>query len=318
MTAKRKLSYRENTEQKNLLNQFLAEHGVQLSEETLDKLYQFADLVVDTKEFGNLISAKDAGKFLSRHIADSLVPYIYIRRKNGPTVLQTKDERGECCGNACISIAEPKSLGSKSKDERGECCGNACISIAEPKSLGSKSKDERGKAATIESMSPIENSVSSRMTDSENATSNNLSSIVYRLSSKRWADMGAGAGCPVFPLAIAMPEIQFYAVEPRHMRVNFMQMVKEKLHLDNLTVVSKRFETSGLTDLDFISCRALSTFENDWERALPGLKKGGTFVTLKSFNNIAHLENNPKVHIQKYELPEEEQVYALVTRGNNE
>ena len=293
MTAKRKLSYKENTEQKNLLNQFLAEHGVQLSEETLDKLYQFANLVVDTKEFGNLISAKDAGKFLSRHIADSLVPYIYIRRKNGPTVLQTKDERGECCGNACISIAEPKSLGSKSKDERG-------------------------KAATIESMSPIENSVSSRMTDSENATSNNLSSIVYRLSSKRWADMGAGAGCPVFPLAIAMPEIQFYAVEPRHMRVNFMQMVKEKLHLDNLTVVGKRFETSGLTNLDFISCRALSTFENDWERALPGLKKGGTFVTLKSFNNIAHLENNPKVHIQKYELPEEEQVYALVTRGNNE
>ena len=130
--------------------------------------------------------------------------------------------------------------------------------------------------------------------------------------------MGAGAGCPVFPLAIAMPNVQFYAVEPRHMRVNFMQMVKEKLHLDNLTVVGKRFETSGLTDLDFISCRALSTFENDWERALPGLKKGGTFVTLKSFNNIAHLENDPKVHIQKYELPEEEQVYALVTRGNNE
>jgi 16S rRNA (guanine527-N7)-methyltransferase len=130
--------------------------------------------------------------------------------------------------------------------------------------------------------------------------------------------MGAGAGCPVFPLAIAMPNVQFYAVEPRHMRVNFMQMVKEKLHLDNLTVVGKRFETSGLTDLDFISCRALSTFENDWERAKVGLKKDGTFVTLKSFNNIAHLENDPKVHIQKYELPEEEQVYALVTRGNND
>ena len=93
----------------------------------------------------------------------------------------------------------------------------------------------------------------------------------------RWADMGAGAGCPVFPLAIAMPNVQFYAVEPRHMRVNFMQMVKEKLHLDNLTVVGKRFETSGLTDLDFISCRALSTFENDWERAQAGLKQGGNF-----------------------------------------
>lgn len=217
------MSYKTNKAQQDLLNQFLSEHGVQLSDETLDKLYQFADLVVDTKEYGNLISAKDSEKFLSRHIADSLVPFVFLGKE--------------------ISAQDDK---------------------------------------------------------------------------LRWADMGAGAGCPVFPLAIAMPNVQFYAVEPRHMRVNFMQMVKEKLHLDNLTVVSKRFETSGLTDLDFISCRALSTFENDWERAQAGLKRGGTFVTLKSFNNIAHLENDPKVHIQKYELPEEEQVYALVTRGNNE
>ena len=235
------MSYRENTEQKKLLNQFLTEHGVELSEETLDKLYQFADLVVDTKEFGNLISTKDAGKFLSRHIADSLVPFIYMRR-------ETRDERRENNTLSTLVCSEPASV----------------------------------------------------------------------LSSIRWADMGAGAGCPVFPLAIAMPNVQFYAVEPRHMRVNFMQMVKEKLHLDNLTVVGKRFETSGLTDLDFISCRALSTFENDWERAKVGLKAGGKFVTLKSYNNIVHLENDPQVHIQKYELPEEEQVYALVTRGNNE
>ena len=217
---------------------------MQLSEETLDKLYQFADLVVDTKQFGNLISAKDSEKFLSRHIADSLVPYIYIRRENAPAGLQTKDER------------------INDKDS--------------------------------------------------------LSSLVSRLSSIRWADMGAGAGCPVFPLAIAMPWVQFYAVEPRHMRVEFMNYAKEKLQLKNLTVVGKRFETSGLADLDFISCRALSTFENDWERAQPALKKGGLFVTLKSFNSISHLENDPAVNIWKYKLPNEEQDYALVTRGNND
>ena len=231
------------------MNRFLEEHGVQLSEETLGKLYDYADLVVETKQFGNLISAKDSEKFLSRHIADSLVPYIYIRRENGPAVLQTKDER------------------EKSSSNNG-------------------------------------------------LPSNNLSSLVSRLSSKRWADMGAGAGCPVFPLAIVMPEVEFFAVEPRNMRVQFMNFVKEKLQLSNMTVVGKRFETSGLSNLDFISCRALSTFENDWERAMPGLKKGGMFLTLKSFNNIVHLENDPAVHIYKYALPQEEQSYALVTRGN--
>ena len=219
------MSYRENTNQQSLLNQFLEEHGVQLSQDVLGKLYDFADLVVETKQFGNLISAKDSEKFLSRHIADSLVPYIYM--------------------SSVIPAFDPESM-----------------------------------------------------------------------KNKKWADMGAGAGCPIFPLAIVMPEVEFFAVEPRNMRVQFMKYAKEKLHLDNLTVVGKRFETSGLAYLDFVSCRALSTFENDWERAQPGLKRGGKFLTLKSFNNIVHLENNPEVHIYKYALPQEEQVYALVTRGN--
>ena len=219
------MKYSENEEQKLLLKQFLAKYNVELSADTLNKLYAFADLVVNTKDFGNLISEKDSQKFLSRHIADSLMPYIYIAES-----LKAKDE-------------------------------------------------------------------------------DNLSSI-------KWADMGAGAGCPVFPLAIVMPNIQFYAVEPRHMRVNFMQFAKEQLHLDNLTVIGKRFETSGLAYLNFVSCRALSTFENDWERAQPGLARGGKFITLKSYNNIVHLENDPAVHIYKYALPQEEQEYALVTRGN--
>ncbi len=228
------LSYRNNIEQQNLLNQFLRENGVELPGETLGKLYDYADLVVETKQFGNLISAKDSEKFLSRHIADSLVPYLVMSHE--------------------LSVV--------------------------------------GKN---EYKNPLLKTQNSKL---------------------KWADMGAGAGCPVFPLAIVMPQVQFYAVEPRNMRVQFMQMAKEKLGLKNLTVVGKRFETSGLTDLDFISCRALSTFENDWERARPALKKGGKFLTLKSYNNVAQLESDPAIILHKYTLPNEEQVYALVTRGN--
>jgi len=117
------MNYRENIEQQNLLNQFLTEHGVQLSEETLGKLYDFADLVVETKQFGNLISAKDSEKFLSRHIADSLIPYIYI-------------------GNRC--------QGAGNSNNFPEACN----------------------------LKPE--------------------------TSIKWADMGAGAGCPIFPLAIVM------------------------------------------------------------------------------------------------------------------
>ena len=235
------MKYSENEEQKNLLNQFLTSNEVELSADVLAKLYAFADLVVETKEYGNLISEKDSQKFLSRHIADSLVPYIYIG----------------------------KLLDSRLRENDKPLSGNV-----------------------------------------------SASEVSTSLKGKRWADMGAGAGCPSFPLAIVMPEVQFYAVEPRNKRVQFMNFVKEKLHLDNMTVVGKRFETSGLAYLDFVSCRALSTFENDWERAQPGLARGGQFVTLKSYNNIVHLENDPAVHIYRYALPQEEQEYALVTRGN--
>ncbi len=228
------MSYRNNIEQQNLLNQFLRENGVELPGETLGKLYDYADLVVETKQFGNLISAKDSEKFLSRHIADSLVPYLVMSHES-----------------SIVGKNEYKNPLLKTQN-----------------------------------------------------------------SELKWADMGAGAGCPVFPLAIVIPQVQFYAVEPRNMRVQFMQMAKEKLGLKNLTVVGKRFETSGLTDLDFISCRALSTFENDWERARPALKKGGMFLTLKSYNNVAQLESDPAIILHKYTLPNEEQVYALVTRGN--
>lgn len=128
----------------------------------------------------------------------------------------------------------------------------------------------------------------------------------------KWADMGSGGGCPVFPLAIALPHIQFYAVEPRNRRVQFLTETKNTLNLKNLEIVGKRFETSGLKDLDFISCRALSTFENDWDRAKIALKKDGVFLTLKSYETISHLEKDPNISIKKYFLPEEERQYALV------
>ena len=257
----------------------------------MDKLYDFANLVVETKQFGNLISAKDSEKFLSRHIADSLMPYIYIRR-------ETRDERRENVPESLSSLLfEPRLVGSDMDVQSPTQHSPLSSLLFEPRLVGSD----------MDVQAPPQHSPLSSFVCSEPASV---------LSSIKWADMGAGAGCPVFPLAIAMPEVQFYAVEPRHMRVEFMNYAKEKLGLKNLTVVGKRFETSGLTDLDFISCRALSTFENDWERAQPALKKGGLFITLKSFNSISHLENDPAVNIWKYKLPNEEQDYALVTRGN--
>lgn len=208
--------YNDNQEQ--LLKIFLEKNKVVLSESVYEKLLQYADLVIEGNEETNLISKNDAPKFLSRHIADSLVPYIILSK--------------------------------------------------------------------------------------EGKLSQNM----------KWADMGSGAGCPVIPMAIVCPDIQFFAVEPRKRRVLFLESVQQKLNLKNLKVIGKRFETSEITGCDIISCRALSTFENDWERCRHALKHSGIFATLKSLEHVKDLRGTPDTEIIEYTLPEEPQQYALAIR----
>lgn len=208
-----------DSNQEELLLKFLAKQEVSLSDNQLEKLFDYVQLVIQGNEKVNLISRNDIPKFLSRHIADSLMPYIVLSKKN---------------------FLKPNMI---------------------------------------------------------------------------WADMGAGGGCPVFPLAIACPEIQFYASEPRHKRVLFLEKTKNSLHLENLQIVGKRFETSEISNCDVISCRALSRFKADYERALPALKKDGIFVTFKSKEIAQELKNIPNVHLIDYRLPLENLEYSLVIKG---
>lgn len=210
--------YQDSTQEKLFLD-FLCANEIFLPEETLEKIFSYVELVIRGNELTNLISRNDIPKFLTRHIADSLYPYIVL---------------------------------SKQK---------------------------------------------------------------YLKKGMVWADMGAGGGCPVFPLAIVCPEINFYASEPRHKRVLFLEETKEALNLKNLRIVGKRFETSNISNCDIISCRALSRFEADYERALPALKKNGLFITFKSKEIAQELKNVPNIHLIDYKLPNETQEYSLVIKG---
>lgn len=205
--------------QEKLFTEFLYSKKIHLSDSILEKLFEYANCVLEGNKFTNLISKNDSLKFLTRHIADSLTPYIELSDKN------------------------------------------------------------------------------------------------YLKPSMKWADMGSGGGCPVFPLAIVCPEIQFYASEPRHKRVFFLEETRKKLELKNLKVVGKRFETSEIQNCDVISCRALSRFEEDYQRALPELKKEGLFITFKSKEMTEELKSIPNIHLIDYHLPLEEKEYTLVIKG---
>jgi 16S rRNA (guanine527-N7)-methyltransferase len=150
-----------------------------------------------------------------------------------------------------------------------------------------------------------------------------LDSLVFTTlnpkNSSQWADIGSGAGFPVVPLCLYLPQIKFHAIENRKKRCEFLNFVKQKLNLQNLEIIQGKAENSGLKDMDFVSCRAVASLEEDFERAKRMLKSGGYFFTVKSKRIIDELRaKNDKLlknaKILSYHLPEEEMEYAFFAK----
>ena len=67
-------------------------------------------------------------------------------------------------------------------------------------------------------------------------------SVMPYMSGKRIIDIGAGAGLPGIPLAIAFPQKQFVLLDSNGKKTRFMQQVKTELILDNVNVIHSRVE----------------------------------------------------------------------------
>lgn len=76
----------------------------------------------------------------------------------------------------------------------------------------------------------------------------------------RLADVGAGAGFPGFPLAIASPELQVALIEPNLKKSVFLSEVKRVLRLENVDVVRAPMDNVEENEFDYISARALGRF----------------------------------------------------------
>jgi 16S rRNA (guanine527-N7)-methyltransferase len=94
------------------------------------------------------------------------------------------------------------------------------------------------------------------------------------------ADLGAGAGVPGIPLAVALPESQIYLVEGNRRKCEFMAHVATFLELGNAQVVHDRAETwrEGLGTFDLVTARALAPLDVVAEYAAPMLRIGGAMV----------------------------------------
>ncbi len=111
--------------------------------------------------------------------------------------------------------------------------------------------------------------------------------IDFDISNKTVIDIGSGAGLPGIPLAIFYPNTKFYLLEPIKKRANFIEQVKQKLNLENVTVINGRaeeiFKENDLR-FDFATARAVANLSILLELTIPLLKVGGIFMCYKGSN----------------------------------
>jgi 16S rRNA (guanine527-N7)-methyltransferase len=90
-------------------------------------------------------------------------------------------------------------------------------------------------------------------------------------------DLGPGAGLPGVVLAAAVPWCHFLLVEPRRIRVGFLELALEALGLPNAEVAAVRAEeVDGLANV--VTARAFAPLSRAWRVASRMLRSSGRLV----------------------------------------
>lgn len=139
-------------------------------------------------------------------------------------------------------------------------------------------------------------------------------------------DLGTGAGFPGIPLKIAFPELEITLMDSLNKRILFLQEVIDALGLKKVSAVHGRAEemASNAThrqQYDLCVSRAVSNLAVLTEYCLPFVKKGGLFVSYKSADSDAEIQEGKKAisilggkltSVDKFTLPDSDLRRALV------
>lgn len=101
------------------------------------------------------------------------------------------------------------------------------------------------------------------------------------------ADLGAGAGFPGLPLAIALPGAQVSLVDSQNRKCDFIASIAPEVGLTNVRVVCARVEewSDGSGAQDVVLARALASGPVVLEYGAPLLRLGGALVDWRGRRN---------------------------------
>ncbi|MBP3847694.1 16S rRNA (guanine(527)-N(7))-methyltransferase RsmG [bacterium] len=129
-------------------------------------------------------------------------------------------------------------------------------------------------------------------------------------------DIGTGGGFPSVPIAMGYPQIKITAIDSIGKKIRAVQNLKEKLNLNNLTLICDRVENIS-AEFDVVTSRAVASLDKICSYALPKTKNNGYFVAFKSQKAQEEITSAQKIlkkysakiiDIIKYNLPTKEQI----------
>ncbi len=127
-------------------------------------------------------------------------------------------------------------------------------------------------------------------------------------------DIGTGAGFPGMAIAICNPNLHMTLMDSVGKKTKFLELVKEKLGLTNVTVVNSRAEEYVKThreEFDLGLCRGVNRLNVILEYVLPFIKVGGFFMPqkleyveeLKEAENALNILGGEFVEVYEKKLP---------------
>lgn len=129
-------------------------------------------------------------------------------------------------------------------------------------------------------------------------------------------DIGAGGGFPSVPLKILRPDLTFLLCDSRSKKINFLNLVCEKLNLENVTAVHSRIEelahSKSRASFDCVVSRGVAPLQTLLEYKMPLVKLGGIALCYKGdvdkelevSQNALKIFHANKIRIEKFTISE--------------
>ena len=141
---------------------------------------------------------------------------------------------------------------------------------------------------------------------------------VIDINNQSICDIGSGAGFPGLVLAICFPNTKLTLIESNGKKCNFLNIVKDKLNLTNVTILNARaeeFSKNNREVFDIVTARAVAPLKHLLEYGIPLVKVNGYFIAMKA--NTENEEINIVNYYNKLDIKEESRVIFNLPKENS-